>query len=198
LNVRGSFFLYVFAILSITMAKTSKTQKAKIQQPSSLLIVLASVVIASMLAYSVYILGEALETFRTIPQVPVIVALEWAKVSAALLPIIVGLVVFLTAQGVKLRRFVVASVYVGIYWLAKTLFVILVPTFAIFSSIVGEEVYRNSGINFFLEYLFGSLVALAIYFATRKRTMKLNWLTTAFLGVAAIFLLIEALGYFLR
>jgi hypothetical protein len=187
-----------FAILSVTMAKkTTKHQKA-LQQPSSLLIVLATIIVASMLAYSVYILIEAFEIYLTVPQMPVIIALESAKVVSAFLPIIVGLVVFLTAQGARLRRFVVASVYIGMYWLAKTLFVIFVPTFTVFSGIFGEEVYRNSGVNFFLEYLFGSLVALIIYSVTKKRTMVFNWLTVTFLIIAAVFLLIEALGYFLR
>lgn len=177
--------------------KTTKHQKT-LQQPSSFLIVLSTIIVASMLAYSVYILLEAFESYLTIPQTPLIIALESAKVLSAFLPIVVGLVVFLTAQGARLRRFVVASVYVGIYWLAKTLFVIFVPTFAIFSGIFGEEVYRNSGVNFFLEYLFGSLVALIIYFATKKRMMGFGWPTVTFLIIAAVFLLIEALGYFLR
>jgi hypothetical protein len=180
------------------MAKKTTKQQKIAQRPSTFLIVLATIIVASMLAYSVYILLEVLDLYVTIPQAPLIIALEWAKISAALLPVIVGVVVFLTAQGGKLRRFVVASVYIGIYWLAKTLFAVFFPTFAIFSGIFGEEVYRNSGINFFLEYLFGSLVALIIYSATKKRTMSLGWPTVTFLIIAAVFLLIEALGYFLR
>lgn len=156
------------------------------------------IIIASMLAYSGYIIGEVFDLLMNIPQSPMIVALEWAKVTAAVLPIIVGVVVFMTARGAKLRKLVVTSVYVGIYWVAKTLFAVFVPTFAIFSGIFGEEAYRDSGVNFFLEYLFGSLVALVVYFTTKKRTMKFNWPTIVFLVIAAIFLLIEALGYFLR
>lgn len=180
------------------MAKEITKHRKALQRPSSVLIVLATIVVASILAYSVYILIEVFELYLTIPQMPVIIALESAKVASAFLPIIVGLLVFLTAQGARLRRFVVMSVYIGVYWLAKTLFAIFVPTFAIFSGIFGEEVYRNSGVNFFLEYLFGSLIALIIYFVTKKRTMGFNWPTISLLIIVAVFLLIETFGYFLR
>jgi hypothetical protein len=176
------------------MAKKS----TKIQQPNRLLVVLAVVIVASMVAYSGYILNEALQTYINIPHAPLIVALVLAKVSSALLPIIVGVIVYMTAQGGKLRRFVVSAVYIGIYWVAKTVFAVFAPTYPIMSNLIGEETYRNSGVNFFLEYLFGALVALIVYFATRKRTMKLNHLTVGFAMFAAVFLLIEALGYFLR
>lgn len=178
--------------------KTNISAKRLAQQPGLFPIALAGVIIASMLAYSIFIMNEALYTFMNIPQKPLIVMLEWAKVASALLPVIVGLVVFLTAQGGKLRRLVVVAVYIGIYWLAKSIFAAFVPTFAIGSSIFGEEFYRNSGINFFLEYAFGALVALVIYFVTKKQTMKLNWLTVYFLVLSTILLLVGTLGYFLR
>ena len=178
--------------------KTGKAHSGLAQKPGLLPLVLAGIIIISMLASSVFTMSEALYVFVNLPQAPLIVMLGLAKVASSVLPVIVGLVVFLSAQGGKLRKLVVAAVYIGIYWLAKSIFAAFVPTFAIGTSIFGEEFYRNSGINFFLEYAFGAIVAFIVYFVTKKRTMKLNRVTVYFLILSTILLLIGTLGYFLR
>lgn len=186
----------LFVILSVTMKK--KTKKPELVQPRIFTFVIAGVVVAALLLMSVYYIKEVsyVISVAQLPQRPVIISLELAQILAAIAPLLIGVLVFLSAKGDSRRRFVVAAAYMGIYWLIQSLFAAFVPTLPFFNWIFGDA-YRDSGVNFFLSYVVGLFVTLLAYLFTKKRTMNVNhWGVISLLIVSGALSLLTVWNYF--
>lgn len=178
------------------MKKATQAKATEVVEPRLINKILAAIIIVGVLAMSVFWVMDMFSSMFSTPQKYLIVMLEGAKFTAALLPILIGLTIFSSAKGSWQRRLVVASVYMGIYVVVQGLFAAYVPTFIWLGSIFGDA-YRYSGINFFVEFAIGAIVSLGIYFATKKRTMTVNkWPTLVAMIISAAIILLTVWAYY--